>query len=126
MQNTKQDISTEKDIELMVNSFYAKVNKDDLLSNIFNDFSKVNWDIHLPKMYSFWNTLIFSKQSYKGSPFNAHLPLPVTKAHFDRWIQLFNETLDELFQGEVTEHTKLRARSIAHVFQSKLEYLKQN
>ncbi|WKN46426.1 group III truncated hemoglobin [Tunicatimonas pelagia] len=125
MQNSKQDISTEKDIELMVDSFYAKVNHDQLLSFVFNDFSKVDWNKHLPKMYRFWNTLILNKQSYKGNPFAAHVPLLVDKTHFDRWVQLFEENMDELFAGDVAEQTKLRARSIAHIFQSKLEHINQ-
>jgi len=108
----------------MVNSFYDKVNQDALLSYVFNDFSKVDWDTHLPKMYRFWNTLIFGAQSYKGNPFAMHIPLPVEAKHFERWIALFDKNMDELFAGEVAEETKLRAKSIAHVFQSKLAYLK--
>lgn len=126
MRKIKQDIQTEEDVELMVNSFYDKVNKDELLSYVFNDFSKVNWKAHLPKMYRFWNTLIFGKQSYKGSPFDSHISLPVNKTHFDRWIQLFDINIDEHFKGEVADNTKLRAKSIAYVFQSKLEYLNKN
>ncbi len=123
MHQPKQDIQTEKDIELMVDNFYKKVNNDEILSYVFNDFSKVDWDSHLPKMYRFWNTLIFGKQSYKGNPFAAHIDLPIDKRHFERWVHLFNENMDELFQGDVAEHTKLRAKSIAHVFQSKLSLL---
>ena len=122
MQNLKHDISSEEDIILMVDAFYTKVNKDDLLSPVFNQFSKVNWEIHLPKMYSFWNTLIFGQQSYKGNPFAAHINLPVNKAHFDRWVCLFDENIDELFVGTVANQTKLRAKSIAHIFQSKLAF----
>ncbi len=125
MQNSKPDLNSDQDIELMVDSFYAKVNHDQLLSLVFNDFSKVDWNTHLPKMYRFWNTLILGKQSYKGNPFAAHVPLPVDKTHFDRWVQLFEENMDELFAGDVAEQTKLRARSIAHIFQSKLEYINQ-
>ncbi len=125
MQGDKQDIKTDEDIVLMVDSFYAKVNRDDLLSYVFNDFSKVDWDKHLPKMYSFWNTLIFGEQSYKGNPFAAHLHLPVEQRHFERWLNPFNENIDKLFEGAVAEHTKLRAKSIAYIFQSKLEFLNQ-
>lgn len=119
----KHDIKTEEDIELMVDTFYDKVNDDELLSYIFNDFSKVDWDTHLPIMYRFWNTIILGKQTYKGNPFAKHLKLPVDKTHFDRWVQLFEQNIDEHFLGEVAEHTKLRAKSIAYVFQSKLEFI---
>lgn len=120
MKDNKQDIRTEEDIILMVNSFYEKVNQDSLLSYVFNDFAQVDWNSHLPKMYSFWNTLIFAKQSYKGNPFAAHIPLPIKAEHFDKWIQLFNQNIDEHFVGEVAEQTKQRAFSIATIFQSKM------
>lgn len=123
MPQAKPDIRDEADVQLMVNSFYAKVNEDPLLSYVFNDFSKVDWDEHLPTMYRFWNTLIFAKKEYKGNPFKAHLPLPIHKEHFDRWIALFEKNIEEHFQGETAEQTKLRAKSIAHIFQSKLEFM---
>lgn len=119
----KKDIKNEEDIVLMVNSFYDKVNNNELLSYVFNDFAKLDWDAHLPIMYRFWNTLIFGTQTYKGNPFAKHVPLPVKPEHFTQWIALFDENMDELFSGDVAESTKLRAKSIAHVFQSKLDYL---
>lgn len=120
---SKKDITTEEDVKQMVDTFYDKVNKDPLLSYVFNDFSKVDWNEHLPKMYGFWNTLIFGKQQYKGNPFAAHVPLPVEEAHFHRWIELFTTNIDEQFEGEVAEHTKYRAQSIAQIFQNKLHYI---
>lgn len=114
------DIKTAEDVKLMVDTFYAKVQQDELLANVFNDFAQVDWEDHLPKMYSFWNSLLFGTRTYKGHPFRAHIPLPVTPAHFDHWISIFEQNIDEHFTGEVAEHTKLRARSIAHIFRSKL------
>lgn len=124
MEAYKPDICTEEDVKLMVDSFYAKVNQDPLLSYVFNDFAGVDWQSHLHTMYKFWNTLIFGEQSYKGNPFAAHVPLPVDKTHFERWISLFEENMDELFCGEVAKHTKLRAKSIAYVFSTKLAQIK--
>ena len=116
----KHDIQSKKDIKLMVDSFYDKVNNNNRLSYVFNDFSKINWDEHLPKMYGFWNTLIFGEKDYKGNPFALHINLPVQKEHFDEWIALFEVNIDELFKGKIAEATKLRAKSITKIFQSKL------
>jgi len=124
MQDNGNDITTEADVQVMVNSFYEKVNNDPLLSAIFNDFAQVDWDTHLPTMYDFWSTLIFGKKGYKGNPFAAHIPLPVEPQHFERWISLFEENMDAHFSGQVAEHTKWRARSIAQIFQSKLAHIK--
>ncbi|WP_185140175.1 group III truncated hemoglobin [Reichenbachiella versicolor] len=123
VKSIKNDISTEEDIKLMVDSFYARVNENPLLSDVFNGFAKVDWDSHLPRMYQFWEGLILGKQGFKGNPFAVHQPLPINKEHFEQWIGLFVENIDALFEGEVTEQTKLRARSIAHIFESKLSAL---
>ena len=123
MPDTKGDLRSKEDIKLMVDTFYDKVNEDDLLSYIFNDFAKTNWDTHLPKMYAFWNKVLFAKGDYKGNPFRKHTPLPVKKEHFDRWIALFEDNMDEHFSGEMAEDAKLRARSIAYIFHSKLNFM---
>lgn len=125
MNNTKHDLTDKDDIILMVDTFYTKVNKDDILSPVFNEFSKVNWDKHLPRMYDFWNTILFSEGNYKGSPFDKHIPLPINSTHFERWMTLFKETLDELFEGDFTESTKARANLIAYTFESKLGHIHQ-
>ncbi|MES2766668.1 MAG: group III truncated hemoglobin [Bacteroidota bacterium] len=114
------DITTRTDIELLVNTFYDKVNKDDVLSPVFNDFAEVNWEEHLPKMYSFWETLLFEERTYDGRPFPPHTFLPIAAFHFERWILLFKSTVDELFKGEKADMAKLRASTIAHVFQNRL------
>ena len=107
----------------MVDSFYKRVNQDPLLSPVFNDFAAVDWEKHLPRMYSFWNTLILGAQSYKGSPFDVHIPLPVNQSHFDRWVALFEQNVDQGFKGSKAEEAKLRARSIAHIFRTKLDMI---
>lgn len=122
---SKSDIKTEEDVKLMVDSFYDKVNEDAILGPVFNDFSKVNWDTHLPIMYRFWNTLLLYTQEYKGSPFDKHIPLPIGKEHFEHWVTLFHQNMDELFDGEVADNAKQRASNIAFVFQSKLEQIKK-
>ena len=120
------DITTRTDIELLVNTFYDKVNKDDVLSPVFNDFAEVNWQEHLPKMYSFWETLLFDERTYDGRPFPLHTFLPITAFHFERWIFLFKSTVDELFKGETADVAKLRASTIAHVFQNRLGIIPTN
>ncbi len=122
----KMDIQNEQDIKLMVDSFYDKVNKDGLLSLVFNDFAGVDWPSHLPRMYAFWNSVLFSKGEYKGSPFDKHIPLPIDATHFDQWLHLFNANIDEHFEGKMAEEAKKTANSIGQIFQHKLKYIKQS
>ena len=120
----KSDIKTHDDVVKMVDVFYQKVNMDDLLSPVFNQIAKVDWDQHLPKMYRFWQTLIFGEALYKGNPFATHIPLPINEDHFSRWLELFDETISELFDGPVADQTLERARSISHIFKSKLSFIR--
>lgn len=113
-----------EDIKVLVDSFYEKVNQDALLSPVFNDHAQIDWDTHLPKMYNFWNTILFSEGDYKGSPYQKHESLPVMKDHFDRWLLLFGNTVDELFTGTKAEEAKKRANVIGITFWSKIAQTK--
>lgn len=119
-----QEIKNLDDIKQMVDTFYDKVNKDKELSYIFNDFAKINWVTHLPIMYSFWSKLLLGEGNYRGNPFQKHIPLPIESHHFDRWVELFKQNIDEQFIGEIAEEAKLRAENIAYVFDNKLSMLK--
>lgn len=121
----KKDIESIEDIKVMVDSFYDKVNQDELLGPIFNNIANTDWDHHLPKMYSFWNTLIFGVTDYKGQPFPVHAKLPLIKEHFNRWLELFTVNMDENFQGKNAEIAKFKAGNIAYIFQSKLNLLQE-
>jgi hemoglobin len=120
----KPDIQTRHHIERLINRFYEQVRSDDLIGFLFNDVAQVNWEKHLPRMYDFWEQIIFQSNTYTGNPMQPHLMLhhqsPLAKDHFDRWLKLFFETVDELYEGPVAEFTKQRAQSIAGVMQAKI------
>src|SRR5690242_16044412 len=100
-----QDILNRNDIELLVNTFYERAQKDELLGPVFN--SKISdWSKHLNIMYTFWETVVLDAYTYKGTPFAKHMDLPINKTHFDRWIQLFHSVVDELFAGENANNAK--------------------
>ncbi len=120
MKNELTDISNDADIKCMVDAFYARVNRDELLSPVFNGFARVNWEEHLPLLCTFWSTLLFRSGTYKGQPFPKHLLLPVAKEHFTRWVSLFIQTVDELFVGAKADEAKGFARSIADTFQRRM------
>ena len=67
----QKDIVERKDIELLVDSFYEKVKNDQLLGPVF---AHVDWPKHLPVMYQFWSSMMLGEQSYKGNPFQKHIP----------------------------------------------------
>ncbi len=113
----KNDINTRSDIEKLVNDFYGKVQNDQLLGPVFRH---VDWPHHLPVMYDFWSSILLGDQSYRGNPLQKHLPLPIEGKHFDQWLKLFTETVNENFAGDKAEEVKMRAESTAGIFQLKL------
>ena len=120
----KNDIESKKEIELLVDTFYSKVKADELIGYIFTDIAKVNWEKHLPDMYSFFENMLFYTGSYTGNPMELHKHInrlyPLTAEHFTRWNLLFTTTVDELFTGEKAELAKQRAKSISAVMQIKI------
>jgi hemoglobin len=118
------DIKNINDIILLVDNFYSKVNDDELLSPVFNELVKINWDEHLPIMYNFWNAVLFDTNAYKGQPLTSHTNLPINKNHFERWLRLFKQTVDENFEGDKAVEAKEKADSIALIFQTKLGLIK--
>ncbi len=108
------DISTEDDIRLLVSQFYFKVRMDELLSPVFNKvIAEDDWNRHLDVMCDFWGSVLLHNRKYLSDPMSRHLALPISQVHFDRWLLLFESTVDKLFAGEVANEAKKRARTIA-------------
>lgn len=124
MLSMKKDITSRKDIELLVDKFYDKIKNDDQIGFIFTDIAKVNWEKHLPVMYDFFENMLFYTGSYTGNPMELHKHVnrlfPLTDEHFKRWNKLFSTTVDELFKGDTANLVKMRAMSISTVMQIKI------
>lgn len=121
----KSDIANRSDIEILVNTFYAEVNKNEKLGYIFNDIAKVDWAHHLPKMYSFWGSILLGEHSFSGNPMVKHVELSkiasMTEVEFNEWLLLFVKTVDELFEGQIADEAKRRATTIARIMLSKIQ-----
>ena len=117
---TKPDITLPADIRLLIDTFYEKVKNDEVIGYIFNDVANVNWEHHLPVMYAFWEFLLLDNaDAYRGNPIQKHLDLhakhALKAAHFDRWLALFQSSVDELFEGPVAENAKKVRRECAMI-----------
>jgi hemoglobin len=122
----KKEILTLDDIKLLVNTFYDKVREDTFIGPIFNERIQNRWPEHLAKMYTFWQTVLLGNHTYYGSPFPPHAQLPVEREHFERWLSLFSQTLNELFTGQKAEEAMWRADKMAEMFQYKIEHYRNN
>ncbi|MEO8721121.1 MAG: group III truncated hemoglobin [Ginsengibacter sp.] len=126
MAQEKKDILSLEDIKILVDTFYGKVRADSLIGPIFDERIQNRWPQHLAKMYAFWQTVLLGEHTYYGSPFPPHAQLPVSKIHFEKWLALFAETLNELFSGKIAEEAIWRANKMAVMFQYKIEHYKNN
>ena len=120
----KKDIHNRADIILLVDTFYKNVALNKQIGPIFTDVAKVDWSHHLPKMYDFWESILFGKAIYKGNPMLTHFALneqtPLQTEAFETWKNLFFQTVDDLFVGENADLIKQKAQSIADLMHFKI------
>ncbi len=110
--SARHDITTVDDIELLVRRFYQAVIPDPRLGPIFEGFG-VDWGVHIPKLVDFWANRLLGARGFSGNVAGAHLAVfercPFGTAEMARWLELWQETLDELFVGPTVELAKTRA-----------------
>ena len=117
----KNDIQTREDVFLLVSEFYKKVRTDAVLAPFFNDHIS-DWDAHLDRLTTFWESSLFMtrklEHKYLGDPLKAHVEVDkkhhhsITELHFGLWLNLWFQTIDELFEGDNAENAKRRARKM--------------
>ena len=119
-----QDIESRQDIELLVNSFYEQAKKDDTIGHIFNQIVGEDWLHHLPVMYSFWETVLLHVPGYTGNPIQKHIEIdkqiPLQEAHFQKWLQLWTETIDGVFKGKIADDAKKRGGLMIQLISAKV------
>ena len=109
---------TDRAIGQLVDCFYAKVRADELIGPVFNR-AIADWDHHLLKLADFWSSIIHTSGRYKGNPMMAHLKhaAAIAPGMFDRWLELWKETTDELFSPEAAALFQAKAARIAESLQ---------
>lgn len=123
-QTPTRDLDNPDEIAEMVRRFYADVAQDDLLGPMFNDVAKVDWSEHLPKLTAFWCRALLDLPGYVGNPFRAHALVhdqrAFTPAHFERWLDLFHETLELGWIGPRARQAAALADNVARVHRQHL------
>jgi hemoglobin len=120
-----RDIETREDCERLVRAFYSKALTDPIIGFIFTDVAKLDLDEHVPKIASFWETILLGAQSYSGGAFGPHAHLhakvELKHGHFERWLQLWFGTVDELFAGDRANQAKIHALRVGQAFHHRLQ-----
>lgn len=118
-----EDITTKADIALLVKSFYSKVMADPLISHFFTE-TDFSLEKHLPVITSFWETILLDVVTYSGNPMLKHIKMnenmPLKVAHFNRWLQIWEETIRQNFFGERADEALKRGRNIAQLMDFKI------
>ena len=106
------------DLHDLLVAFYARLETEPLLAPYFE---AVDMRAHMPRIESFWATLLFHTGSYSGSAFQPHLTMPgLTARHFERWVATLEATLDARFAGPVSDQMKALGHRIAYSMQLRL------
>jgi hemoglobin len=120
------DIETRADCERLVRAFYGRALVDPIIGWIFTDVAKLDLEEHVPRITSFWETILLGERTYGGGAFAPHAAVHMRAGglragHFERWLTLWGTTVDELFAGPRAELAKEHAQRVAQAFLARLE-----
>jgi hemoglobin len=117
----KRDIETRADIEEILTKFYKIVIYDEEIGHHFDD---LDLEVHLPIIADFWEKVLFGNPVYFNNPLAVHQKLhekfPLKSEHFIRWVEIFGQTVDDAFAGEMAGTAKFRAQTIGHSLDQRL------
>ncbi len=112
-----RDLDDPEEIAEMVRRFYSDVAQDDLLGPMFNNVARVDWSEHLPKLTDYWCRFLLGRPGYAGNPLRAHQLVHEKRAftdrHFERWLDLFFETIDLGWRGPTADKARALAARVA-------------
>ncbi len=114
----KEDLKNRADINKLVINFYNKIQKNEEIGCFFNN-SIQDWDNHLEKLIDFWESNLFFTNSFRGNPAIAHVKVDeehnnsITEYHFGIWLNLWFQSIEEFFEGEMAQQLKHNARKMS-------------
>jgi hemoglobin len=123
----RHDIDSRADIEALVELFYTRAMADPVLGPIFNDVAHLDLPSHMPVMCDFWDNILFNARRYPGGMMMKHMVLHQQTAlaphHFQRWLDYWVETVDDLFEGERATVAKMHAGRVAVMMAGRFEQM---
>jgi hemoglobin len=98
----------------LIDAFYKRVRQDPRLGPIFEAHVS-DWDEHSERLTDFWSSLMLTSGRYKGNPFAQHKPFAaeLDASLFERWLELWRVTTDEMFPGEIAAEFQRKADRVA-------------
>jgi hemoglobin len=121
------DIESRADCERLVRAFYGRALEDPIIGFIFVEVAKLDLEAHVPRIASFWETVLLGARSYSGGAFRPHAELHakvrLREGHFAQWLSLWCRTVDELFAGDRADLAKAHAHRVGRAFLGRLQHL---
>lgn len=125
-----KEIKNREDVFKLVNAFYAKIRKDELLGPIFNKhIPEDHWPKHIEHITDFWMGRLFGVIAFKGNPAEKHRQVDegqgyqIKKSHFDHWVNLWTETVTKQYNCKLADKAIMMAGRIA---QGQMGFIMQN
>ena len=118
---------TRENIKTLVDRFYSKILKDELLADFFieklgDEMITDEWQRHLKLLTDFWASITLGDSAYNGQPVKPHMHMQgLQRETFERWLELFFETVDKLYAKEASDIFKIRSQTIANNFMRLLD-----
>lgn len=104
----------QEDIMPVLSRFYASVRQDPQLGPVFNTIVE-DWTEHLQRLEDFWSSLMLTSGRYKGNPVAMHVihAQRIQPHMFARWLELWEETTNEMVHADVARDMQAKAARIA-------------
>jgi len=117
----KADTLTKENIRELVDTFYPTILADGITAPFFiaklgSDIDSQIWQEHLELLSNFWSSIALGDGKYSGNPLGAHFNLDLTKEAFDRWLELFAQAIDRVYEPETGTFFKERSQTIGRNF----------
>ena len=115
-------------IKEVVESFYSKAVKDVIIGYHFRKIQEgkshdvLNPDIsffkeHIPRIVTFWKfQLLGERPDETYNLINTHAPLKLRRGELDRWLTLFDSTLDEFSDEDLKTAWRVKLQFFAQRF----------
>ena len=110
------DLADRADVHDLVVHFYREIVFDELLEPVFAEVAEVDWSVHIPKLIDYWCRVLLGDAGYDGAILTAHRHVhdlePFRLEHFDRWYELWVQSIDAAWAGPLAERAKHHAARI--------------
>ena len=117
---------TKENLNKMVILFYTNILKDEIVGPFFieklgDDLKNDQWVPHIELLTDFWASIALGDTTYRGNPFAPHMQIQnLSRVAFQRWLELFSQTLDKIYVPQIAEQFKQRSTTIAGNFMRNL------